>query len=206
MSTLALELLRKYPIISEQVEAGELRVILRELEVTVKNNPSAAVVEFGCYIGTTSLFIRRMLDSLQSYGEFHVYDSFSGLPEKTSSDFSPIGERFIAGELAASRKEFENQFKKAGLRVPVIHKGWFSDIMPRAVPNNICFAYLDGDYYESIRDSLRLITPHLSRGACIVIDDYANLALPGAKRAVDEWCQKCQLTVRVEQSLAIILC
>lgn len=204
-SSLVARLLGAYPIISDQVDQQELGVILRMLAETIaRDEPMDAVVEFGCYIGTTSLFIRRVLDALRSTATFHVYDSFVGLPEKTDPDASPLGEAFRAGELAASRKAFERQFKKAGLQLPVIHKGWFSSIDPADVPAGIGFAYLDGDYYESIQDSLQLITPQLSPDARIVVDDYANAALPGAATAVDQWRRGRPHTLRVEASLAVI--
>lgn len=199
------QLLEKYPLISDQVDRQELAVILRELDNQLNRDTAAfAVVEFGCYIGTTSLFIRRLLDAYQSPGEFHVYDSFDGLPDKTNHDLSPAGEQFKTGELAVGRKAFQMQFKKAGLRLPIVHKGWFDELTDNAIPEHISFAYLDGDYYESIADSLRLITPRLLRSATVVVDDYVNEALPGAARAVDEWLQGRSARLRIESSLAII--
>ena len=78
------QLLAKYPIISDQVDAKELRVLLRELEKALRSGTTGNIVEFGCYVGTTSLFIRRLLDAYRFAGEFHVYDSFAGLPEITA--------------------------------------------------------------------------------------------------------------------------
>lgn len=198
------QLLKKYPRISDQVDERELRVILAHLAAQLEKLPGTSVVEFGCYIGTTSLFIRRILDVYSVNSQFHVYDSFTGLPPKTAKDNSPAGEQFKTGELFASRKQFELQFKKAGLRVPFIHKAWFGELTADAIPPDISFAYLDGDYYESILDSLALIWPHLTAGAVVVIDDYANEALPGAAKAVDEWLQAHPSKLRVESSLAII--
>lgn len=197
-------LLNHYSLISDQVDTRELQVILQELARLLEADRIASVVELGCYIGTTSLFIRRLLDAYDSSAEFHVYDSFVGLPDKTEQDLSPAGEQFKTGELAVSRKDFEMQFKKAGLRLPRIHKGWFSELKGEDLPEAIGFAYLDGDYYESIRDSLRLIWPKLQSGATVVVDDYANEALPGAARAVDEWLVPHPAKLRVEASLAVI--
>lgn len=198
-------LLRKYPLISDQVDERELTVILTELARQLEQGDGVeAVVELGCYIGTTSLFIRRLIDHYRFNISFHVYDSFAGLPSKTEQDSSPAGEQFKTGELAVSRKTFELQFKKAGLRLPVIHKAWFSDLTAENIPENITFAYLDGDYYDSIRDSLRLVWPKLASGACVIVDDYANEALPGAARAVNEWLRDHPASLRVEASLAII--
>ena len=179
--------------------------MLRELERLLRAGCQGSVVEFGCYVGTTSLFIRRLLDAYQHAGTFHVYDSFAGLPEKTAQDASAAGEQFVAGELAATRKGFFQQFKKAGLRPPVVHKAWFAELAPHDIPEDIMFAFLDGDYYQSIMDSLRLVTPKLTTDAVLVVDDYANEALPGAARAADAWLQTHpRFRCRVEASLAVI--
>ena len=199
------QLLTKYSIISDQVDTKELGVLLRELETVLRSGATGNVVEFGCYVGTTSLFIRRLLDAYDFTGEFHVYDSFAGLPEKTQADASAAGEQFKAGELLAPRKTFIQNFKKAGLKPPIIHKGWFADFSPNNVPEDISFAFFDGDFYESIVDSFRVCDGKFQETATIIVDDYANEALPGAARAVDEWLTNHrQFTIRTEASLAII--
>lgn len=181
------QLLKKYPIISDQVDEKELRVVLAELEKLLATGRIGSLVEFGCYVGTTSVFIARLLSQFNSSNSFHVFDSFNGLPNKTAKDRSAAGEQFKTGELLATKKQFITNFKKAGLPLPVIHKGWFCDIDEQAVPSDIMFAFLDGDYYESIKDSFALITPKLAKGAVIIVDDYTSSALPGAALATDEW-------------------
>lgn len=180
------ELLHKYPLISNQVSRDQVHVILSELVKVMDSGVDGSVVEFGCYIGTTSLFIRRLLDGQGDGREFHVYDSFAGLPAKSPQDSSVAGDQFQAGELSVSKKDFQREFQKAGLRPPVVHKGWFSDLTAIDVPDKIAFAFLDGDFYESIRDSLHLVLPRLQPGATIIIDDYAREALPGVAKAVHE--------------------
>ena len=197
-------LLTKYPIISDQVDAKELGALLRELETVLRSGMAGNIVEFGCYVGTTSLFIRRLLDAYNFAGEFHVYDSFAGLPEKTQADNSTAGEQFKAGELLAPRKTFVQNFKKAGLKLPTIHKGWFADFTPDDVPESTIFAFFDGDFYESIADSFRVCNGKFHEKATIIVDDYANEALPGAARAVDEWLRRHPARLTVESSLAII--
>lgn len=196
------DLIKRYGIVSDQVDAKELEAVLDELEKSLEHR--GAVVEFGCYTGTTSLYIRRVLDSVRDTREFHVYDSFEGLPEKTSHDQSPVGEQFRPGELFASKKQFVREFQKAHLQLPIVHKGWFSDLSPDDVPEHVAFAFLDGDYYESIKQPLKLLEGKLVSGATIVVDDYANEALPGARRAVDEWASARGYRVRSMYSLAII--
>lgn len=196
------KLIDRYALVSDQVSKTEVEVILTELQGVIARQAHGDIVEFGCYIGTTSLFLSRYMR--QSGKKLYVYDSFEGLPEKSVQDQSPAGAQFKAGELAASKADFVRQFKKAGLPLPVITKGWFRDVSSDRLPPEIAFAYLDGDYYESIRDSLRLVWPRLAGGSAVVVDDYANEALPGAARAVDEWLQNHPARLRVQASLAVL--
>jgi len=197
-------LLQKYSLISDQVSREQVQVILTELEKVLGQSISGAVVEFGCYIGTTSLFIRRLLDAHQDDRAFHVYDSFAGLPEKTSADTSPAGMQFQGGELAVSKKQFMQEFQKARLRPPVVHKVWFSALSSEDVPEKIAFAFLDGDFYESIYDSLKLVMPNMQAGGSIVIDDYAREALPGVAKAVHDFSPMLANQVQVSHNLGII--
>lgn len=188
-------------LLSDQVSRKEIDVIIRELQGTLSAGVVGDVVEFGCYVGTTSVFLA---DSLKgSPRKLWLYDSFSGLPEKTHEDVSPTGEQFRPGELLATRKQLEKNLRHVDRGSFVIKKAWFSDLTPDDIPNEISFAFLDGDYYRSILDPLALIWPRLSPDACVVVDDYANEALPGAAQAVNEWAARYDLSVKTEQSLAI---
>ena len=189
-------------LLSDQIDERELAIILRELEKTLAAGVAGDIVEFGCYVGTTSVPIGKRLATTDK--TLHVYDSFEGLPEKASQDESPAGTQFVAGELAASKKQLIKNFRQAGVPLPTIVKGWFSDVTVDQVPGEISFAYLDGDYYHSVLDPLKLIWDRLSPGAIVLVDDYANEALPGAARAVNEWLRDHPAKLRVEHSLAII--
>ncbi len=189
-------------LLSDQVTADEIAIITRELQRVLDRRVKGDVVEFGCYVGTTSVFLAAALQSTRR--QLYLYDSFAGLPEKTQADYSPAGEQFQAGKLMASKKQLIKHFRQAGVPLPRITKAWFNELTPQDVPRQVAFAFLDGDYYQSVKGPLQLLTPVLSPGAVIVVDDYANEALPGASLAVDEWLQQHSARLQVEQSLAII--
>lgn len=189
-------------LLSDQVSESEIIIILRELGQVMASRVEGDVVELGCYVGTTSVFLAEAIQ--KSSKKLYCYDSFEGLPEKTGQDNSPAGDQFKKGELLATKKQFTQNFKKANLPMPIVKKAWFSELTPENLPNNIAFAFLDGDYYQSIKDSLKLVWPRLTKGAVVVVDDYASEALPGAARAVNEWLKTHSAKLQVEQSLAII--
>lgn len=63
MSDTIPSLIAKHPLVSDQVNKQQVEAILRELQKVLEKEVEGAVVEFGCYIGTTSLPIRRYLDA-----------------------------------------------------------------------------------------------------------------------------------------------
>ena len=183
-----------------------MATVLNQLEKVLEQSVDGAVVEFGCYVGTTTLFMRRMLNHYDQLSErlLYAYDSFSGLPPKSILDASGTGEQFRAGELSVSKKQFLQEFHKARLAPPITVKAWFNDVTVDQLPSTIAFAFLDGDFYESIIDSLRLVWPRLTAGGVIAIDDYQKAALPGVERAVRDFFQDKAVQIYHEQNIAII--
>ncbi len=200
------QLLSRYPIISQQIGRPAMTTVLSQLEQLLAKHVGGDVVELGCYVGTTTLFLRRLLDHYDGADQrqLYAYDSFSGLPAKTALDASGTGEQFQGGELSVSKKQFLQEFHKARLAPPITVKAWFSDLTAEQLPATISFAFLDGDFYLSIIDSLRLVWPRLVAGGVITIDDYQKTALPGVERAVRDFFQDKAIDLRHEHNIAII--
>ena len=208
----------------QQVTARETEILLQELAKTLTHNIPGDVVEFGCYKADTSVLYQKLLESMGHGGAFQpenqaaqasqkmlwLYDSFEGLPAKTREDNSAAGDAFQAGELLVTKREVIEKFKKMGLKLPKIKKAFFDNLdIIYDIPEKISYAFLDGDLYQSIKTSLRLVTDKMSQGGVIIVHDYNNPELPGSARAVDEWLKAHQAKVasfRVAETLAIIYC
>ena len=208
----------------QQVTARETEILLQELTKTLTHNIPGDVVEFGCYKADTSVLYQKLLESMgygvpiQSGNQANqssqkilwLYDSFEGLPAKTREDNSAAGDAFQAGELLVTKREVIEKFKKMGLKLPKIKKAFFDDLdIIYDIPEKISYAFLDGDLYQSIKTSLRLVAEKMSQGGVIIVHDYNNPELPGSSRAVDEWLKAHQAKVasfRVAETLAIIYC
>ena len=195
---------KKQPAAVSQVSSVETAILISLLQQVLAKNITGDVVELGCYRGDTSILFQHELQKTDKI--LWLYDSFAGLPEKTREDSSAAGDQFKTGELFVTKREVIEKFKRQNLPLPKIKKAFFEDLDPISdLPNKICFAFLDGDYYQSIMDSLRLVTPKLTPDAVLVVDDYANEALPGAARAADVWLQAHPgFRCRVEASLAVM--
>lgn len=191
-------------LVTDQVTADEVRILLRELKNVTDKNIPGDIVELGCYEGGSAVELQRLLVACTSDKTLWLYDSFEGLPAKTKEDQSPAGKDFHEGVLKAAPSRLKRNFVKAGLPLPEIRRAWFYELDPEDLPEKIALAFLDGDFYESIMDSLKLVWPKMSRGGVIIVDDYKNAALPGVARAVNGYAERHDATVVEEKSLGII--
>ena len=195
----------------QQVSKTETGVLFDLLKETLPE-VSGDIVEFGCYKGDTSVVFEREIEKFRRENPLSplkflwIYDSFEGLPEKTIEDNSAAGDQFKAGELFVSKREVVEKFKRSGLKVPRIRKGFFDELdLLTDIPEKISFAFLDGDLYQSIKTSLELVEKRMSEGGIIVVHDYNNPELPGSSKAVDEWMKKHpEKKLEIKETLAII--
>lgn len=149
------------------------------------------IVELGCHAGQSAVLMQKVIGHYGPERKLHVYDSFEGLPEKSSEDGDTP---FSGGQLQTSTEKLLANFDRYELKHPVVHAGWFDRTLPTGLPDKIAFAHLDGDFYDSIRVSLENVYPRLSPGAICLVDDYYDPDLvndsdylPGVKKACDEF-------------------
>ena len=197
---------KKQPAAVSQVSSVETAILISLLQQVVAKNITGDVVELGCYRGDTSILFQRELQKTDKI--LWLYDSFAGLPEKTREDSSAAGDQFKTGELFVTKREVIEKFKRQNLPLPKIKKAFFEDLDPiKDLPEKICFAFLDGDLYTSIKTSLTLVQDKMQPGSIVIIHDYNNPELPGSARAVDEWFKNhpCKYSsFQVKETLAII--
>ena len=158
------------------------------------------VVEVGCYAGKTSVFLSMLIEHFDGSRTLHVYDSFQGLPSP-----GPLDGYLNQGDFATTVEALVATFARWQVSLPVVHAGWFADTLPEELPEVICFAYIDADFYDSILVALTHVYPRLASGAVLVVDDYADVdrsprafdLLPGPKAACDEFFADKPETVSV---------
>lgn len=186
-----------------QVDPAETEIILDLAKKSLVQEGD--LVELGCYRGDTSLLLARLIEKSETQKRLFIYDSFEGLPEKTEQDQSAAGESFQAGRLKATKAEVINRFKKAGLTVPIVKKGFFEELTNQDLPEKICFGFLDGDLYRSIQTSLKLTADRLVVDGVLVIHDYNNPELPGVSRAIREFLENRGSNFKLEQRISLAI-
>jgi len=186
------------------ISGEQTEKLVQQLLIAIDENISGDVVELGCYIGETSKYLMLTLLETDSTKKLYVYDSFEGLPElshwERDSSWQP------GGFSNTSKDILEANFVDNHLPVPFVHKDWFKDIPAQNLPETICFAFLDGDFYESIYDSLDKIFDRVVDNGYILFHDYNRPDLPGVKAAVDDYLKSRGLentTIEIANELGL---
>ena len=153
-------------------------------------------VEAGVFKGGTSIAMMRVLDRAGDARPHWACDSFRGVPPPTSQDkvggFNYVGKacgtalaaptvrgkttaacsrptKAFAGRWMSSRATFEDNLHKYNVsttRLRIV-EGWYSDTLPPKGLRSIAFLRLDGDLYNSTRDSLERLEPLVAPGGYI---------------------------------------
>lgn len=157
------------------------------------------VCEFGVAQGETSALIANEIAASEK--RLHLFDSFEGLPSPTEKDqlqddiFSLGSMEAYAGAMACPDDMVRARLNAISFPPEryILHKGFIEQLIHTAtnLPSQVCFAYVDFDFYEPIMITLEFLHPITPVGAMIVVDDYGHFST-GAKTAVDEFVEaKC---------------
>jgi len=150
------------------------------------------VCEFGVAEGATSAVLANEL--LDTNKNLWLFDSFAGLSKPTEKD-RLINDIFdlgsidkYQGRISFAQAHLVNRLKNVSFptsRTKIV-AGFIEDtIRLDTLPRDVCFAYVDFDFYEPIRLALGFLNDHLVPGGYVIVDDYGWFSA-GAKTAVDE--------------------
>jgi heptosyltransferase-2 len=156
-----------------------LAVLVR---LSAKNSP-ADIIELGVYKGGSSALMALVLRGADLVRPLHLCDTFEGMPKTLDwqyhkeFDFADTSLESVSARLTKLDPQFPFRF----------HQGLFSETLPKLAVPRFCFAHVDADLYESVRQACEFVYPRMEKGGFIVFDDYGCPTCPGAKKAVDEF-------------------
>jgi O-methyltransferase len=169
---------------SSIINQDQVKKLVEYLLDTIENNIDGDVVELGCYVGESSKYLMKTLIETNSNKKLYVYDSFEGLPDLSKWE---INTGWRPRTLVTSEDVLTSNFIENNLPTPIITKGWFCDIPENRLPEKISFAFLDGDFYDSIYDSLVKVYDRVVDGGYIFFHDYKRNDLPGVEAAIKDF-------------------
>ena len=91
------------------------------------------------------------------------------------------------GAMAYSLENFSKGLENVYYGPLKLHKGSFQDLAEKDLPEQIAYAFLDGDLYGSIKSSLEAIYPRLAPGAVVFVHDFGWEGYPGTELATTEF-------------------
>jgi hypothetical protein len=165
------------------------------LELLNEVVPEGSVAELGVYKGGNALIALSLRAQSCPY---HLFDSFTGLTQFSSSD--PPSRQ---GELADVSLDLVRSTFKDFPNVE-LHEGFFSETLPDVAGEKFAMAYVDCDLYEPTMECCRFFYDRIEPGGILLFHDYSEplIDLPvgvpftGVKRAVDEFFQdRCEKPV-----------
>ena len=151
------------------------------------------IIEFGVWRGHMTKRMAAVTKDTGSKKRLYACDSFEGfgdevITSKDTSLFRPavrLKKKFtVANDVPDKLDEFFKYYDLDGLCI----KGFFNQSLS-TIDNTTkyCFAHVDCDAYTSHLDCLNYVYQRMSKGGCIVFDDYDKKPWPGATKAVDEF-------------------
>jgi len=159
--------------ISSLLDGNRMKMLMKQLGDCL--NLDGSVVECGVYKGGSALAMAKIINKTK---DFHIFDSFCGMPETTKfdnahkkGDFSDV-----------SLEEVEELLKDFDVN---IHTGFIPVTFDGVKIDKICFLHIDLDIYQAYKDTLEFFYTKLVKDGIIVFDDYGSCL--GAKKAVDEF-------------------
>lgn len=163
------------------------------------------IVECGIGRGRSLLIISALNYFVNDEGlerTIFAYDSFEGFPEPTKEDMSSrIPHKGEWSGSPSGKYKYSADFTRlvlseAGLPVDEsmlkIKKGYFSDSLVDHPNRPIALLHIDGDLYQSYKDTLHYLYDKVVKGGVIVFDDFQSEIdeeerWPGSRLAVKEF-------------------
>lgn len=161
------------------------------------NKMKGAYLEFGVGMGRSAVAALRAYSRVNVVDQFHLFDSFCGLPklagvDSSSAQFKEGDYSYGAGDV---RKFLEDHRVWDPTRVN-FHRGWFQDtvelfaVTAQSDDLAISVIHLDMDLYESCLTVLSAIRRLLKTGVVLMFDDWNCFSASneaGERKATKEW-------------------
>jgi O-methyltransferase len=195
------------PRLAKQVRAAKLTYLAnerflslaREIKRIKRDNIPGDFYELGIALGGSAIFIAGQLDGARKFKGFDVFGMIPPPTERDGEDTHIRYETIAQGKsVGIGGDEYygyvENLYEKvlhsfSDFNIPVdgdrvsLHKGLFENTLKIGAGDRISLAHIDCDWFDPVYYCLSTISPVLSAGGVIVVDDYNDFG--GCRKAVD---------------------
>jgi O-methyltransferase len=164
------------------VASVDRKYLLWQLATQCAKTLPGDFAECGVYRGGTAYVLALAIRESGAEKKLHLFDSFSGMPE-TSVEHDVHQE----GDFADAPLEQVKAYLADVSRGIEYHPGFVPATFAGLESATFCFAHIDLDLHDAIRDATAFVYPRMAPGSIIVYDDYGFPTCPGARKAVDDF-------------------
>jgi len=156
--------------------------ILYQLSKHTQGFSLADIAEVGVYKGGTAKLLSECRATKQS--TLFLFDTFEGMPTT-----DPIKDKHHTGDFNDTSVEAVTKLlgDMGGIE---IRKGLFPATALDMYTESFRLVHVDCDIYTSVKECCKFFYPKVITGGVMVFDDYGFPSCPGAKQAVDEFCDE----------------
>jgi len=172
------------------------------------------VIECGVYKGGNSFQIAKKLKELKSDKMLYLLDTFEGHPYDDFENMPKELQKEVYGDKKPKKfkgtgndvdlDQIRKWFAENGLDNTIFLKGLFVDTFKQISDQKFCFAYVDADFYLSIKQCIEFLKDRLVPGGIMMFDDYNYIDTPGCNKAVDELLGKDSLNILVDKRITTV--
>lgn len=160
-----------------------------QLVAAANRLPEGDYAEFGSHRGFSTRVIHRFMDPGRT---LYAFDTFEGFDERDIAiERGRYDSPWEAGSFAPTSVERVAKYVGDGewpANLKLV-KGWFPDSYRGMKDRQWRFVHVDFDLYAPIRAALDCTWDQVVPGGIILIHDYGCYGFPGARAAVDEFCE-----------------
>lgn len=151
------------------------------------------VCEFGAAAGKNSALLANEIRNTDK--SLWLFDSFQGLPEPSKKDellddfWGLQSIEAYESTMIFSANSVKSRLKAISFpssRVTIVSGFIEETIRSHNLPDSVCFAFVDFDFYKPILVALNCLSHHLAPRGHIIVDDYCFFS-SGVKTAGDEF-------------------
>lgn len=162
-----------------------------------KNKIPGSFLEAGCALGGSAIFIAKLKPKFQP---LFIYDVFGMIPPPSEADPPEVHKRYRSisegssigingdryyGYLENLLDKVKENFYEFEVNIDHENVNFIQGLVEETLfpTGPIALAHIDVDWYDPVLTCLQRITPHLSVGGSIILDDYNDWG--GCRKATD---------------------
>jgi O-methyltransferase len=140
-------------------------------------------VECGTYKGGTAAILSKYMGADK---HLYLYDSFKGMPPTSDKDGAEAA-KWVGGcrGTVEDVREAMKLVSTDDSRYTIV-EGWFENTFREILPEKVAFLHCDADWYNSVTLVLDTFYPLISKGGCVVLDDFGYWE--GCREAFYDFC------------------